>query len=435
MKTATSRNLTSEAAALGIVLLLLTGAPYAQTPLESESRVTGDGAPPAPVPPAVITRDPSGSATIRAVRIDVPLRIDGVLDEDAYSTVEPISDFIQSDPSAGEPATEKTDLWLLFDDDFVYVTCRCWETRPDRIVANVMRRDSSVLFGGNDNLVVNLDTFYDRRNGMMFGVNPIGGRNDGQSLNGQQYNGDFNPVWDFKVGRFDQGWTVEMAIPFKSLRYPAGREQVWGMTAVRQSKWKNEVSFVTKMPPARGHRAILETSLGATIVGLEAPTRGPIIEIKPYLISSLTRSSTGPAPARQDLDGDFGLDVKYGVTQTLTADVTYNTDFAQVEADEQQINLTRFSLFFPEKREFFLENQGTFSFGGIATSGSTAGRTDAPILFYSRRIGLDAGRPIPIQAGGRVTGRVGGSVLARSTYARIETTRRASSRPTSRSCV
>ena len=365
------------------------------------------GAPPAPVPPAVITREPSGGATIRAVRIDVPLRVDGVLDEDAYSTVEPISDFIQFDPRAGEIAIEKTDLWLLFDDEFVYVTCRYWETRPDRIIANVMRRDSSVLFGGNDNLVVNLNTFYDRRNGMMFGVNPIGGRNDGQSLNGQQYSGDFNPVWGFQVGRFEQGWTVKMAIPFKSLRYPAGREQVWGMTAVRQSKWKNEVSFITKMPPARGHRAILETSLGATVVGLEAPTRGPIIEIKPYLISRLTHGPANSAPARQDLDGDVGLDVKYGVTQTLTADVTYNTDFAQVEADEQQINWTQFSLFFPEKRELFLENQGTFSFGGVATSGSSAGRTDAPILFYSRRIGLDACPAIPIQAGGRVTGRVG----------------------------
>ena len=210
------------------------------------------------------------------------------------------------------------------------------------MIANEMRRDSRVLFGGNDNLVVNLDTFYDRRTGVMFGVNPIGGRNDGQD-NGEQYNGDFNPIWDFQVGRFEQGWTVEMAIPFKSLRYPAGREQTWGMVVVRQSKWKNEVSFLTKMPPSRGHRAVLESSLGATVVGIQAPTRGPNIEIKPYAISSLTSDTAGSPPTVNDVDGDFGLDVKYGVTQTLTADVTYNTDFAQVEADEQQVNLTRFS--------------------------------------------------------------------------------------------
>ena len=403
------------AAAVTMVLLLLAGSAHAQEPAGSKRREAGlpttatsalGDARAAPVPPEVITRDSSGGATVRAVRVATSLRIDGKLDEDVYATVKPISGFIQSDPHPGEIATEKTDLWLLFDDEHIYVTCRCWETRPDRIIANEMRRDSRVLFGGNDNLVVNLDTFYDRRTGVMFGVNPIGGRNDGQD-NGEQYNGDFNPIWDFQVGRFGQGWTVEMAIPFKSLRYPAGREQTWGMVVVRQSKWKNEVSFLTKMPPSRGHRAVLESSLGATVVGIQAPTRGPNIEIKPYAISSLTSDTAGSPPTVNDVDGDFGLDMKYGVTQALTADVTYNTDFAQVEADEQQVNLTRFSLFFPEKRDFFLENQGLFSLGGVPTAGSRAGQTDAPILFYSRRIGLEAGRAVPIQAGGRITGRLG----------------------------
>ena len=365
------------------------------------------GATPSPIPSQAIVRDSSGGATIRAVRIASPLRIDGELDEDVYATVEPISDFIQSDPHPGELATEKTDLWLFFDDQHLYVTCRCWETRPDHIIANEMRRDSSVLFGGNDNFVVNFDTFYDRRNGIMFGVNPIGGRNDGQALNGQQYNGDFNPIWDFHVGRFEEGWTVEMAIPFKSLRYRPGREQTWGLVAVRQSKWKNEVSFLTKMPPSRGHRAILESSLGATVVGIEAPPRASNLEVKPYAISSLTSDPASLPPKVNDVDGDIGVDLKYGVTQTLTADFTYNTDFAQVEADEQQLNLTRFSLFFPEKRDFFLENQGTFSFGGVATSGSMAGQNEAPVLFYSRRIGLEEGRVLPIRVGGRITGRTG----------------------------
>jgi hypothetical protein len=363
--------------------------------------------PPAPVPPSVITRDAQGRATIRAVRVTAPLRIDGRLDEAVYTNVQAMSDFIQSDPSAGEIATDKTEMWLLFDDERVYITARCWETHPERVIANEMRRDSRVLFGGNDNFVVNLDTFHDRRNGVMFGVNPIGGRNDGQALNGQQYNGDYNPIWTFKVGRFEQGWTVEMSIPFKSLRYLPGRDQVWGLVAVRQTKWKNEVSFITRMPPSRGHRGVLETSLGATVVGLQAPESSRNLEIKPYVITDVTTDRTATPLIANDGSANVGFDVKYGLTENLTADVTYNTDFAQVEADEQQVNLTRFSLFFPEKREFFLENQGTFSFGGVATSGSTAGTSNAPILFYSRRIGLESGQAVPIQVGGRLTGRMG----------------------------
>ena len=382
-----------------IVGLLLTG------PVGVSAQVAVD--PPAPVAPATVTRTPDGRATIRAVRVTTPMRIDGKLDEAIYSQVPPISDFIQSDPKPGEVAAEKTDVWVLFDDQRVYVVARCWETHPERMIANEMRRDSNILFPGNDNFVVDLDTFHDRRNGVMFGVNPIGGRNDGQALNGQQYNGDYNPIWTFKTGRFEGGWTVEMAIPFKSLRYTPGREQVWGMVAVRQSKWRNEVSFLTKMPASRGHRAILETSLGANLVGIEAPLTARNIEVKPFAIADVTTDRLAKPPVSNDVGADAGLDVKYGITRNLTADLTVRTDFAQVEADEQQINLTRFNLFFPEKRDFFLENQGTFSFGGVVTSGSAAGASDAPILFYSRRIGLDGGAEVPIQAGGRLTGRVG----------------------------
>ncbi|MGE3578298.1 MAG: DUF5916 domain-containing protein [Vicinamibacterales bacterium] len=354
-----------------------------------------------------MSRTPDGRATIRAVRIRAPLRVDGRLDEAVYAEVPPITDFIQNDPKPGEVATEKTDMWVLFDDQRVYIVARCWETHPERIVANELRRDSTVTFGGNDNFVVDLDTFHDRRNGVVFGVNPIGGRNDGQALNGQQYNGDFNPIWTFQVGRFEGGWTAEMAIPFKSLRFKPGREQVWGLMAVRQSKWKNEVSFITKMAPGRGHRGILETSLGANLVGIEAPTTVRNIEIKPFAVADVTTDRLARPPQSNNTGADVGLDVKYGVTRNLTADLTYKTDFAQVEADEQQVNLTRFSLFFPEKRDFFLENQGTFSFGGVATAGANAGTGDAPILFYSRRIGLEGGLAVPVRGGGRLTGRVG----------------------------
>jgi hypothetical protein len=205
-----------------------------------------------------------------------------------------------------------------------------------------------------------------------------------------------------KAGRFEGGWTVEAAIPFKSLRYQPGREQIWGFNAFRTNRWKNEISYVTRVPAARGQSALYQGSVEATLVGVEAPSRTRMLELKPYAISDL-KTDRGAAVSN-DVTGDAGLDVKYGVTQNLTADFTYNTDFAQVEADEQQVNLTRFSLFFPEKRDFFLENQGQFGFGGQAVS-SAGG--DVPILFYSRRIGLNEGRQVPIVGGARTTGRVG----------------------------
>jgi hypothetical protein len=191
-----------------------------------------------------------------------------------------------------------------------------------------------------------------------------------------------------------------MAIPFKSLRYKPGTFQVWGFQMRRSIRHKNEETFLSRprMLGTRGDSAIFQVSNGATIVGLEVPSGSKNLEIKPYALASVTKDS----PARpNDPAGTMGIDVKYGVTQNLTADLTYNTDFAQVEVDTQQVNLTRFSLFYPEKREFFLEGQGMFDFGGAGSGGLT------PMLFFSRRIGLDAGRVVPIDGGGRLTGKVG----------------------------
>ena len=343
--------------------------------------------------------------TIRAVRLTVSIRLDGMLDEAIYTSVPPISDFIQVEPQEGEPATEKTEVWLTYDSDHAYVSFRCWESEPTRVVANEMRRDSGAIWQGNDIIGFIFDTFYDRRNAVEFVVNPLGGRQDAQVTSGQ-WNGDWNTVWDVKTGRFEGGWTVEAALPFKSLRYRPGRAQIWGFNAMRTNRWKNEISFITRIPNAMGQRGLNQPSLAATVVGLEAPPGSRNLEIKPYAISDVTSNRKATPKVSNDVSGDVGLDIKYGLTQNLTADLTYNTDFAQVEADEQQVNLTRFSLFFPEKREFFLENQGTFSFGGVSTSGSGAG-TDTPVLFYSRRIGLNGGQPVPIEGGGRMTGRLG----------------------------
>ena len=342
------------------------------------------------------------------MRLTSPSRVDGRLDEAVYTTIPAISDFIQTEPRQGEPATEKTELWVTFDRDRVYVSFRCWETHPERLMANDMRRDSPVIYQqGNDAVAFMFDTFYDRRSGAIFNINPSGGRTDGQFTNERQYNGDWNPVWEVKVGRFEQGWTVEAAIPFKSLRYRPGRAQTWGFQARRNHGWKNEISFLTRLPAGRGTGGMQQASFAATMVGLEVPPGSRNLEIKPYAISNLTTDLRAAPAISNDLSADVGVDLKYGVTQNLTADFTYNTDFAQVEADEQQVNLTRFSLFFPEKREFFLENQGTFAFGGAATTGQMASSSDTPILFYSRRIGLNEGRAVPLQTGARLTGRLG----------------------------
>lgn len=354
-----------------------------------------------------MSRDAKGHLTLRATRPATPLLIDGTLDELAYTAVAPVDDFIQMEPFGGQPATEKTEVWVFFDHRNVYVTMRAWESRPDLIVANEMRRDSNNIRLG-DSLAFSFDTFHDGRNAFQFEVNPLGARTDGQSSNERQYTSDWNPVWELAVGRFAGGWAVEAAIPFKSLRYQPGTTQIWGFNARRTNKWKNEIAFLARIPAAFGiGRGSFAASLFPTLVGIEAPPGALNLELKPFATASLTtdRSRT-PATANQP-HGDVGLDVKYGVTQSLAANFTYNTDFAQVEADEQQVNLTRFSLFFPEKREFFLENQGTFAFAASATSAGGQPSGDTPLLFYSRRIGLSHSAEVPILGGGRLTGRVG----------------------------
>jgi hypothetical protein len=362
--------------------------------------VSIDGPAP-PVPPAVVTRDSQGRATIRAVRLTERLHIDGQLDEAVYRQVQPIAGFIQTEPNGGQPATEATEAWIFFDDDTLYVAARCYDSQPEsRWVANEMRRDSMNVVR-NENFAVYFDTFYDRRNAFLFEISPIGGVYDATVTNERAPgNTEWNPVWDRKAGRFDGGWTAEMAIPFRSLRYKPGHSQVWGVNMRRTVRWKNEESFVTRMPPNTGS-VIFQISLGATLVGLDVPPGSRNVEVKPYGISSLTSDTRARPAVSNEGSGDAGFDVKYGVTQNLTADFTYNTDFAQVEVDEQQVNLTRFSLFFPEKREFFLEGQGIFDFGGAGSAGG-----NVPLLFFSRRIGLAGSRAVPIVAGGRLTGKV-----------------------------
>ena len=377
--------------------------------------------PPAPVPPAVMTRNEQGQATVRAVRLDQSLDFDGVLDEAVYGTVPAISGFIQLTPDVGAPATERTEAWILFDETNIYVSARCWDSAPEsQWVANEMRRDTSQL-RQNDTFAVLFDTFYDRRNGVNFYTNPLGARADQQFTNEGNPNSDWNPVWDVRTGRFDGGWTVEMEIPFKTLRYRSEPPHIWGIQLRRAIRRKNEWAYLTRLPVASGAgggaRGMLRVSQAGSLVGLEPPSAGRNLELKPYAIGGLTTDLAATPVKINEGHADGGIDVKYGITQNLTADFTWNTDFAQVEVDERQVNLTRFPLFFPEKREFFLEGRGIFSFasGGFTRTASVArgavpgffGDVNVPQLFYSRKIGLEEGRVVPIVGGARVTGKVG----------------------------
>ena len=368
-----------------------------------------------------VTRDTDGRLTIRAVRLNEGLQLDGRLDEPAYDEIPAISGFIQQMPNEGAPATEKTEVWILFTDTSLFVGARIWDSAPpEQWVANEMRRDTPQL-RDNDSFWVSLDTFYDRRNAVTFHTNPLGGIGDFAITNEGNPNSDWNPVWNVRTGQFDGGWTVEMDIPFKSLRYRPGPSQTWGIQIRRTIRRRNELTYFAPVPIAAGRSGIFRVSDYATLTGLEMPDGGHIFELKPYGIAGITTDLNTTPPTRNSGNGNLGLDAKYGITHNLTADLTYNTDFAQVEVDQQQVNLTRFSLFFPEKREFFLEGRGIFDFArGVSISRRTSalrqfgdvtrgffGGENTPTLFYSRRIGLENGVMVPIVGGGRMTGKVG----------------------------
>jgi hypothetical protein len=342
----------------------------------------------------------NGRQVIHAVYVPKGINVDGKLDEPVYGQVSGAIEFFQQEPQEGAPATEKTEVWVLFDDQNLYVCARLWDTHPERLVASEMRRDQANDIYANDNFSIVLDTFHDQRTGYYFMTNALGALRDVQFQSEKEANSDWNPVWNPKVQRFERGWTVEAEIPFKSIRYPSEGEQVWGFNLRRRVIWKNEVTYATKIPAAIGASGVYRLQDEATLVGLRTPPAARNLDIKPYAISRLTTDKTVQPVINNQATGDVGGDLKYGIGQGLTADVTYNTDFAQVEDDLQQVNLTRFGVFFPEKREFFLEGQVIFNFGG-------AGGGDIPTMFFSRQIGLARGVAVPILGGGRLTGKAG----------------------------
>ena len=345
-----------------------------------------------------------------------PPVIDGKVDDAAWESVVPHTTFTQQDPRLGEPATERTEVRLLFAEKTVYVSFICFDADPSKIIMSQARRDASLA--ETDSVILIFDTFNDNQNAFVFGTNPLGIEYDGQVAREGQSGGvafaggaagtqrggisAFNPNWDgdwvVRAQVTERGWEAEMAIPLKTLRYATGDNETWGFNVLRNIRHKNEQVYLAMIP--RGFD-IYRISLAAKVPGLKLPPRRDI-KIIPYVLGSANKDFSRTSD-QLDRDADVGVDLKWGVTPSLTIDVTVNTDFAQVEADEEQVNLTRFDLFFPEKRPFFLENASTFQFG----------QPQAVDLFFSRRIGLSGAagtsQPIDILGGGRLSGKVAGS--------------------------
>lgn len=394
------------AAIAGLVLLSVPA--FAQAPLKAASPAVVIDGPAAPDQAGVMARDAGGKSTVRAIKLTEAFQFDGKLDDRVYHEFPSFEGLIQVVPKHNEPSTERTEIWVLYDANYIYVSAKCWDTAPpEKWIANEMRRDTNQM-RQNDHFGVGFDTFYDRRSGFMFYANPIGGFSDYSVVDEGAPNTDWNPVWNVRTGRFDGGWTLEMQIPFKSLRYTSGEDQVWGVQFRRSIRRKNEWTYWTPLPQQiGGPQALNRVSLYGTLAGLDLPPASKNIEVKPYALGKSTTDRSRTPAVSNDGDGDVGGDLKYGITANLTADLTVNTDFAQVEIDEQQVNLTRFNLFLPEKRDFFLEGRGLFDFARGGASAGTGGTTDTPYLFYSRRIGLNRNRVIPIDVGGRLTGKIG----------------------------
>ena len=336
-----------------------------------------------------------------AVRLDTTPRIDGsVLGDPGWERVVPTSGFWQIQPNEGRPASQKTEVFLGFTDDALYIGVVAYDDDPAGIIVSDSRRDSEL--SNTDSFQVVIDGLRDRQNGFVFGTNPAGIEYDGQVIKegtsdfgsgGGGFNLNWDASWNVQAQISEIGWSAEFEIPFRTLRYGSGDEQVWGINFQRNIRRNNEIAF---WAPLSRQRNLYRVSEAGSVRGIVPPAQRNL-KLTPYVLG---RAERGGSLEGTETDQEFGFDLKYSITPSLTLDATYNTDFAQVEADEQQVNLDRFSLFFPEKRPFFLENAGLFA----------VGNPEEVELFFSRRIGVGpGGEPIPIEGGVRLSGKLGGS--------------------------
>jgi hypothetical protein len=348
---------------------------------------------PAPLLAQDAAQEPS-SARKSAQAVRVPngrITIDGVLNEDEWRSATPAANFVQQQPVENGMPTELSEVRFLYDDENLYVGAMLHDDEPDRLITNELKRDFQARDG--DLFVLVLDTFNDLRNSYGFQTNPGGAWRDTQSFDeGRTTNQNWDGVWSVRTATVDGGWIVEYAIPFKTLRFPRSTDQEWGLSMMRLIRRKNEVTMWTSIPRQFSQ---FRMSYGGLLHGISGVKPGLNLRFKPFATGSVARRG-----GRHARDGDGGFDMKLGIGTGLVLDATYRTDFSQVEADAQQVNLTRFNLFFPEKREFFLENQGSFQIGRTYD-------TNDLVPFFSRSIGLENGTPVPIEGGLRLSGRTG----------------------------
>jgi hypothetical protein len=347
-----------------------------------------------------------------ATKTSSPITLDGTLDEGAWENAPVAKGFLQSEPREGQPATFDTEVRTLYDDSALYFGVFARDDEPKSIIVSDLKKDFNT--GASDAFLIVIDTFSDERNGFEFATNPAGAKWDAQMANeGREINANWDGIWDVRARIAPDGWYAEIRIPFLTLKFSDADPQHWGLNFERRLRRRNEESYWSPLPRIYN---IERVSMAGSIDGLRQVRSGRNLRVKPFFAGSSSTVGTRPS----DGDFDLGLDVKYGLTTGLTLDGTINTDFSQVEADEQQVNLTRFNLLFPEKREFFLENSGIFQFGLPSTGNSSqstgaspaaSGRQNSPPdtkLFFSRQIGLsESGASIPILGGARVTGRAG----------------------------
>jgi hypothetical protein len=338
--------------------------------------------------------------------------IDGdVLADPAWAGVTPTSGFVQKTPDTGRPVSERTEVYIAFTDDTLYFGVVCYDREPDRIVVADSRRDSELV--ETDSFQIILDTYGDEQTGFVFGTNPVGIEYDGQvtregegsAFSAGGFNKNWDGVWVVSAEISDIGWSAEFAIPFTTLRYPRGEEQAWKLNMQRNIRRHNEQSFWSPIPV---QFEIYRLALAGSVTGLRVPSQRNL-KLLPYVLGEIQQEHREATTT--DHNFEFGIDLKYSITPSLTLDATYNTDFAQVEADEFQINLDRFNIFFPEKRPFFLENAGYFS----------VGVPEEVELFFSRRIGIGSeGEVVPIIAGARMSGKLAQRYNLGALYMRTE---------------
>ena len=342
------------------------------------------------------TRDDGAEKSFRAVRTETPPVIDGRLDEDIWDLADVVEDFHEITPQEYDEPAKRTQVFMLYDENNLYIAAKLWDTEPEAITAQILRQGSGI--GNDDNFAVILDPFHDRRSGYRFQVNPNGVRSEAIYQNTTQTQGNWQGIWQTEAEIVEDGWTLEMAIPYKTLSFNPAND-TWGINFSRKIGRTNEtigwVSRTRAQNPA----------VAGIAIGLEGLEQGRGLDIVP---SYSMRESKNYPLGTTETESEPSLDIFYKFTPSMTGVLTLNTDFSATEVDDRRVNLTRFSLFFPEKRDFFLQDADIFEFGRIGGSNFGGGGSQNGRPFFSRTIGLSASRqPVPLDVGAKLTGRVG----------------------------